>query len=102
MNFQVGVKWQTFWTIAHSIMVHGRVSYKYVHFELLYKINHILPVIPTKNLVNKDVEPTTPQKISTGTKPSVSNLPVLFYQCVVQKATAHVDTKALNMRRKPQ
>ena len=35
-------------------------------------------------------------------KPSVSNLHVLLCPCVVQKATADVDTKALNMRHQSQ
>ena len=35
--------------------------------------------------------------LKTGTKPSVSHLRLLFFRCVVQKATAHVGTKALNM-----
>ena len=38
-----------------------------------------------------------PQKLATGTKPSVSHLHVLFCPCVVRKATAHVETKTLNM-----
>ena len=33
----------------------------------------------------------------TGTKPSISHICVLFFSCVVQKATAHVGAKALNM-----
>ena len=41
---------------------------------------------------------TTPHKMATGTKTSVSNINVLFFPCVFSKATAHVDTKALNMR----
>ena len=32
-----------------------------------------------------------------GTKPSLSNLRVLFCPCVVQEATTYVDTKVLNM-----
>ena len=35
--------------------------------------------------------------MSTGTKPSVSHLRVLFCPCVVLKAIAPVETKALNM-----
>ena len=34
--------------------------------------------------------------------PSVSHLRVLFCPCVVQKATAHVETKTLNMRHQAQ
>ena len=43
-----------------------------------------------------------PHKLATGTKPSVSHLRVLFCPCVVQKATAHVETKTLNMRHQAQ
>ena len=63
----------------------------------MYTTNHIFPVLPIKHLVNQDGEPTIPQKMVTDIKISVSNLCVLFYPCVVQKSTAHVDTKALNM-----
>ena len=68
--------WQTLQTIAHSIMVHAQVSDKYIHFLLMYTTDHIFPVLPIKHLVNQDGEPTTPQKLATGTKPSVSNLHV--------------------------
>ena len=39
-----------------------------------------------------------PFKLVIGMKPSVSNLCVLFFPCVVRKATTHVGTKSLNMR----
>ena len=55
-----------------------------------------------RHLVNQDGEPTTPQRLVTGTKPSVSNLRVLFCPYVVQKATTHIDTEALNMCHKKQ
>ena len=90
--------WQTLRTITHSIMVHARVSDKYINFALMYTTDHIFPVLPIKHLVNQYGEPTTPQKLVTGTKPSVSNPCVLFYPCVAQNATAHIDTKSLNMR----
>ena len=63
----------------------------------MYTTDHIVPVLPIKQLVNQDGEPTTPHKLETGTKPSVSNIRVLFCPCVVQKATANIDTNALNM-----
>ena len=97
INGQVEVTWQKMRTIAHSIMVHTRVSDKYISFSLIYTTGNIFPVLPIKHLVNQDGEPTTPHKMETGIKPSVSNLYFLFYPCVVQKSTAHVDTKALNM-----
>ena len=60
-------------------------------------IDHIFTVLPIKDLINKDGEPTTPFKLATGTKPSVCHLRVLFIPYVVRKATAHVETKTLNM-----
>ena len=68
----------------------------------MYTKDHIFPVPPIKDLTNEDVKPTTPFKLETGTKPSVSHLRMLFCSCVVQKATAHVGTKALNMRHQSQ
>ena len=59
--------------------------------------DHTFPVITIKHLVNQDSEPTMSHKLATCTKPSVSNLRVLFCPCVVRKSTSHVDTKALNM-----
>ena len=94
--------WRTLRTIAHSIMVHTRVSKAYIHFALTYTKDHIFPVLPIKDLINEDGDPTTPYKLATGTKPSVSHLRVLFCPCVVQKATAHVGTKALNMHHQAQ
>ena len=79
-------------------MVHAQVSDKYAHFALMYTTDNIFLVIPIEHLVNQYSETTMPQKLETGTKPSVSNLCVLFFPCVAQKATAHVETKVLNMR----
>ena len=64
----------------------------------MYTTDHIFPVLPIKFLINEDGDPTTPYKLATGTKPSVSHLHMLFCPCVVWKATAHVETKALNKR----
>ena len=64
----------------------------------MYTKDNIFPVLPIKDLIKEDGKPTTSFKLSTVTKPSVSHLHVLFCPCVVQKATAHVDKKALNMR----
>ena len=97
MNRQVKVIWRTLRTIAHYFMVHARVLEAYIHFVLMYTTYHISPVLPIKDMINKDVNSTTPFKLETGTKPSVSHLRVLFCPCVVLKATAHVDKKSLNM-----
>ena len=97
MNGQVEVTWRTLHAVAHSLMVHARVPEVYIHFVLMYTTDHIFPVLPIKDLINEDDDPTSPHKLSTGTKPSVTHLCVLFYPCVVRKSMAHVETKTLNM-----
>ena len=97
MNGQVELTRKTLRTIAHSLMVHAKVSEYYIHFALMHTEDHIFQVLPIKYLINKDDEPTMPYKLVTGMKPLVSHLYVLFFPCVVQKANAHVRTKALNM-----
>ena len=94
--------WRTLRTVAHYLMVHARVPEVYIHFALMYTTDHIFPVLPIKDLIKEDGDPTTPHKLATGTKPSVSHLCVLFFPCVVQKATAYVETKTLNMRHQAQ
>ena len=102
MNGQVEVTWRTLRTISHSLMVHAKVPEVYVHFALMYTADNILTVLPIKYLTNEDGDATTPHKLATDTKPSVSHLPVLFCPYVVRKATAHVETKTLNMRHQAQ
>ena len=53
-------------------------------------------------MIKEDGDPTTPHKIATGTEPTVSHLYILFFPCVVWRATAHVETKALNIRHQAQ
>ena len=102
MNGQVEVTRRTLRTIAHFLMVHARVLEAYIHFALMYITDHIFPVLPINDMINEDSDPTTPFKLTTGTKPSVPHLPVLFCPCVVRKATAQVDKKALNMHHQAQ
>ena len=78
-------------TIAHSLMVHARVSEAYTTY-------HIFPVLPIKYLINNDGDLTIPYKLATSMKPSLSHLRVLFCPYVVRTATAHAGTKALDMR----
>ena len=94
--------WRTLSTIAHSLIVHARVSEAYNHFSFIYTTDHIFPVLPIKDLIKKYGDPTIPFKLATGTKPSVSHLHVLFCPYLVRKDTAHVETKALNMRHQAQ
>ena len=102
MNGKVEVTRRTLRTVAHSLMVHARVQEVYVHFALIYTTYHIFPVLPIKDIVNEDGDPTTPHKLATGTKPLVLHLRVLFCPCVVHKSTSHVETKTLNMRHQAQ
>ena len=102
MNGQVEVTWRTLRTVAQSLMVHERVPELYVHFTLMYMTDHIFLVLPIKDLMKEDGDPTTPHKLATGTKPSVSHLCVLFCPCVVRKSMARVETKTLNMRHQAQ
>ena len=102
MNRQVKVTWRTLCTVTHALMVHARIPGVYVHFTLMYTTYHIFPVLPIKDLINEDGDPTTPHKLATGTKPSLSHLSVLFFPCVARKSMAHVETKKLNMRHQAQ
>ena len=102
MNIQVEVTCRTLKTVAHALMVHAGVPEVYFHFALMYTKYHIYPVLPIKDLINEDGDPTTPHKLATSMKPSVSHLRVLLCPCVVRKATAHVETKTLNMRHQAQ
>ena len=97
MDRKVEVTWRRVRTVSHSLMVHARVPEEYVHFALMYTTDNILPVLPIKYLINEDGNPATPHKLATGMKPSVSHLRVFFCPCAVRKATAHVETKTLNM-----
>ena len=98
MNGKFEVTWRTLSTIANSLMVHVRFLEAYIHFALMYLADHIFRVIPIKDLINENGNPTTPYKLATCTKPSLSHLRVLFFPYVVRKATARVGTKVLNMR----
>ena len=69
MSGQVEVTWITLCTVAHSLMVHARVPEVYVHFAFMYTTDHIFPVLPIKDLINEDGDPTTPHKLATCTKP---------------------------------
>ena len=102
MNGKFEVTRRTLRIVSHSLMVHARFPEAYVHFKLMYTTDHIFLVLPIKDLISEDGDPTMTHKLATGTKPSVSHLSVLFFPCVVRKATAHVGTKALNMRHQSQ
>ena len=85
MNGQVEVTWITLRAVANSLMVDARVPEVYAHFELMYTKDHIFPVLPIKYLINEDGDLTTPHKLETGTKPSVSHSRVLFFYVFYRK-----------------
>ena len=79
MNGQVKVTWRTFRTIAHSLIVYARVLEAYIHFSLMYTVDHIFPVLPIKDLqTNTAIRPCHLNLLS-GTKPYVSHLRVFFF-----------------------
>ena len=73
--------WRTLCTISHPLMVHAQFSEAYIHFTLMYTTDHIFPVLPSKNLINKYGELTTWFKLATGTKPSILYLRIFFSMC---------------------
>ena len=84
INEKVEVTRRTLRTIEHSPMVHASVLEACIHFSLIYTTYHIFMILPIKNLITKDGELTTPFKLATGKKSSLSHLSVLFRPCVVR------------------
>ena len=88
MNGQVKVTCRTLRTIAHTLMVHARVLEAYIHFAFMYTTDHIFPVLPIKDLINNDGDPTTPFKLATGMAMMGNNVAIIiglgfgFYMCV--------------------
>ena len=73
MNRKVEVPRRMLPTVAHSCIVHARVPEVYVYFALMYTKDHIFPVLPIKDIISEDDDPTTPHTLATGMKPSVSH-----------------------------
>ena len=73
MNGKVEVTWRMLHTVAYTLMVHARFPEVYVHFILMYTSDHIFSVLPIKDFINKDGDPTTPHQLATGKKSSVSH-----------------------------
>ena len=67
MNGQVKVTCRILSTITHYLMVHTKVLEPYIHFAFMYTTDHIYPVLPIKDMINKEGNPTTPFKLATGT-----------------------------------
>ena len=92
MNRQDEATRRIFHTIAHYLMVHTRVLEAYIYFSLIYTTDHIFPVLPIKDMINKEGGLTMPFKLATGTDPSVSHLCVLFFHVLYRKLL-HTSTK---------
>ena len=69
----------------------------YIHFTLICTAYHIFSELSIKDSIKEDRKTTTPSKLATITTPSILDLRILSCMCVVQKTTAHVGTKMLNM-----
>ena len=63
----------------------------------MFKTHHIFTVLPIKYLVNQYGEPTMTHKLTLGTKPSVSNIYVLFFHVLYEKQP-HMLTEDVKMR----
>ena len=48
MNRHVEVAWRTLRTIAHSLMVHAKVSEANIHFTIMYTTYHIFQLYQSK------------------------------------------------------
>ena len=65
------------WHVGHCKLPHNqlwcthRIFCEYINFALMYTTQNIFTVLPIKHLIKHDGEPTTLQKLETGTKPSV-------------------------------
>ena len=83
MNIQIEVTWRTLRTIAHSIIVHARVSEAYIHFSFMYTIDNIFTVLPIKDMINEGGDPTTTYKLLPRhiNSQQVQNLQYLIYAC---------------------
>ena len=97
MSRQLKSTWIIVHAIAHSLMVHTRVLEDYIHFDFMYTAYHTLTFLSIKDLTKKTGNLTTTFKPATGMKHSILHLNVSFFPCVVQKATAYIGTKELNM-----
>ena len=52
-------------------MVHPRVLEAYINLALIYMSDNNFPVIPIKDFMNADGDPTTAFKPAAGTKPPI-------------------------------
>ena len=71
INGQVKLTQKTLHTITKSLMVQAQVLEASIHYELMYTVDHTLPLLPIKDLINEDGYTTMPFKLAIGTKPSI-------------------------------
>ena len=88
--------------ITHSIIMHVWVLDEFIHFALVYITHHIFPFLTFNPLINQYDEANTLYKLLTGSNPSVSNLRVILFPCVVRKVPANNNGRLLNMRHQSQ
>ena len=61
--------WRTLRTVAHALMIHARILEAYIYFPFMNMTDHNFHVLPIKDLINDDGDPSTPYKLATSTKP---------------------------------
>ena len=70
-------------------MLHAQVLEAYIHFTFMYASDHIFPVLPIKDLINKGGKPTTQFKVVTG-KNLQYRIYVFYFVRVLYKNVLHM------------
>ena len=74
MNGLAEVTWCTIHILAHSMMVFARVDESFTHHASVYAAHHIVPILPLKDLTNKQGKSVTPHELMTGEKTKITYL----------------------------
>ena len=75
MNSVVERQWQNMSQIMRTLLVHARLSNHFYHFAGKYA-KDILNILPTKNILDHEGNPTTPHFKALQTKPKIGNFRV--------------------------
>jgi hypothetical protein len=87
MNSIVERQWQTMSEIIRAILVHARLSNHFYHFAAKYA-KDIINVLPSKNLLDHNGNPTTPHFLAFRRKPKIGNYRVFGCPASFKRYTA--------------